>query len=395
MQKKVCVFVFVFFSVLPLIAQDDDPVVLSYQRNFIRASINTKLDLLNDASKISTINMTPLYVDALSFTKEFYPVLGNDSQLLDIAMTAASIVATYKDVSALPILRDVFDVIPESRVRVACLGTFSVLLGGHTDDIQYLNDWFNTAISVKSVSSQDVKTLVACAQTLGKLADVSSFQVLFRAASMDTLDTTIVSAAVAALNSINSKYMDEILGIIAEKDIKQVYAAFSFAMKKDNLPADEKGKIVEAAFTEAVDLKSSGTEAGNPLLGSLLSESLSQLAELHWSPASPAVVKYFYLVQGDYKNGKAGIDTLIPVIKCMGAMGTTESAQALSILLGLLNSETEQKKTYNEQLMLAVIHALGDLGDKTAFDYLLYVGYLDYPETIKKAAKDALAKLEW
>jgi hypothetical protein len=38
---------------------------------------------------------------------------------------------------------------------------------------------------------------------------------------------------------------------------------------------------------------------------------------------------------------------------------------------------------------------LGDLGDKTAFDYLLYVGYLSYPETVKKASRDALARLAW
>jgi len=86
---------------------------------------------------------------------------------------------------------------------------------------------------------------------------------------------------------------------------------------------------------------------------------------------------------------------MIPVVRCMGAMGSSDSAQALSIFLGLLNSETEQKKTYNEQLMLAVIQSLGDLGDKTAFDYLLYVGYLDYPETVKKASRDALARLQW
>ena len=86
---------------------------------------------------------------------------------------------------------------------------------------------------------------------------------------------------------------------------------------------------------------------------------------------------------------------ILPVIACMGSMQANEAAQALSIFLGLLNSETEQKKTYNEQLLLAVIKSLGELGDKTAFDYLLYVGYLEYPETVKQASRDALARLNW
>ncbi|HNY22932.1 MAG TPA: hypothetical protein PKO22_12370, partial [Treponemataceae bacterium] len=127
----------------------------------------------------------------------------------------------------------------------------------------------------------------------------------------------------------------------------------------------------------------------------LLKDSMADLKRLRWSQAGSAVTKYFYSVQADYKIGKMGIDRLIPVINCMGSMQSNEAAQALSIFLGLLNSETEQKKTYNEQLMLAVIQALGDLGDKTAFDYLLYIGYLDYPESVKKASRDALARLEW
>ena len=127
----------------------------------------------------------------------------------------------------------------------------------------------------------------------------------------------------------------------------------------------------------------------------MIHDTLEKLTALSWSQAAPSVIKYFYQIQGDYKNDKSGVDAMLPVIRCMGAMGTTDSAQALSIFLGLLNSETEQKKIYNEQLMLTLIQALGDLGDKTAFDYLLYVGYLSYPETVKKASRDALARLAW
>ena len=127
----------------------------------------------------------------------------------------------------------------------------------------------------------------------------------------------------------------------------------------------------------------------------LMAETMKSLAALKWSQASPVVVKYFYRAQGEYKDADKGVEVLIPVVNCMGAMATTEAAQALSIFLGLLNSETEQKKTYNEQVLLAVIKALGELGDKTAFDYLLYVGYLDYPESVKQASRDALARLQW
>jgi HEAT repeat protein len=389
MQKKIAITFCLLLVCFPFFAQSSDPVILSYQRNFVRASITTKLDLLNDASRITTVNMTPLYADAIAFVQQNYALLGSDSQLMDIATVAATKVASYGDITVLPALRTLFSTIDDTHVRLACLDTFAILIPKKPEETAALNDWFSSAIGAPgTVNTPDAKTLAACATTLGKIGNLSSFDVLFRAATSNT-DSSVVSAATDALNSLDAGYADKILGIIANKDIQKSYAAFSFAMKKNSLPASDQGKIAEAAFNLA-----SADSAAVPA-GALLKAAMEQLTKLSWSPASSAMTKYFYRQQDDYKNGKTDINDLLPVIRCMGAMKTTEAAQALSIFLGLLNSETEQKKTYNEQLMLVVIQALGDLGDKSAFDYLLYVGYLDYPESVKKASRDALARLAW
>ena len=76
-------------------------------------------------------------------------------------------------------------------------------------------------------------------------------------------------------------------------------------------------------------------------------------------------------------------------------MGSTEAAQALALYLQLINAQTEQGSPYDEDILLASIIALGELGDKAAFDYLLQIGYLQYTEAVKRAAKDALLKLRW
>ena len=86
----------VFFSLTAfLFAQTDDPVIISYRRNFVRASISTKIELVTDASRITTVNMTPLYLDAVSFVLANYQLLGNDSQLMDIASVAADKTGFY------------------------------------------------------------------------------------------------------------------------------------------------------------------------------------------------------------------------------------------------------------------------------------------------------------
>ncbi|HOF84668.1 MAG TPA: hypothetical protein PLP41_03035 [Treponemataceae bacterium] len=384
----------VFFSLTAfLFAQTDDPVIISYRRNFVRASISTKIELVTDASRITTVNMTPLYLDAVSFVLANYQLLGNDSQLMDIAAVAADKTGFYSDPAAIPSLQKLFAMVTEPRVRIATLKSLAELTKQARNDVSFLNDWFDSAITRSlEKKGEDVRVMIACARSLGSIGAGSSFPVLFRAAT-SKLDSGIVSEAEKSLNAISDNYAGNILAIIREKPLYDVYAAFSFAMKREELPVVDKGAIAEAAFTRAV--AHGQTEQRDTLYTSLVKESLDVLGSIGWSQASPAVVQFFYHVQSDYKTEKADVGMLTSVITCMGGMGTTEAAQALSIFLGLLNSETEQKKTYNEQVLLSVIQSLGALGDKSAFDYLLYVGYLDYPETVKQAARDALARLEW
>ena len=384
----------VFFSLAAfLFAQTDDPVIISYRRNFVRASISTKIELVTDASRITTVNMTPLYLDAVSFVLANYQLLGNDSQLMDIAAVAADKTGFYSDPAAIPSLQKLFAMVTEPRVRIATLKSLAELTKQARNDVSFLNDWFDSAITRSlEKKGEDVRVMIACARSLGSIGAGSSFPVLFRAAT-SKLDSGIVSEAEKSLNAISDNYAGNILAIIREKPLYDVYAAFSFAMKREELPVVDKGAIAEAAFTRAV--AHGLTEQRDTLYTSLVKESLDVLGSIGWSQASPAVVQFFYHVQSDYKTEKADVGMLTSVITCMGGMGTTEAAQALSIFLGLLNSETEQKKTYNEQVLLSVIQSLGALGDKSAFDYLLYVGYLDYPETVKQAARDALARLEW
>jgi hypothetical protein len=82
-------------------------------------------------------------------------------------------------------------------------------------------------------------------------------------------------------------------------------------------------------------------------------------------------------------------------------MGSSDAAQVLSLQLGYQNSQFERTSKdgifseNDESLVLGVINALGQLEDRVAFDNLHYVGYLDYPERVKAAAREALNNLKW
>jgi HEAT repeat protein len=116
---------------------------------------------------------------------------------------------------------------------------------------------------------------------------------------------------------------------------------------------------------------------------------------MKWTRASGLAVKHFYRVQKDYGSGTASTEQLVAAIGCLGAMGSAEAAQALALQLGYINSHMEGSGEYDETVTLEVIRALGEIGDKVSFDYLLYINYLAYPEKIQVAAKDALSRLKW
>lgn len=376
---------------VPVPVLSDDPVVLSYQRNFVRASISTKLELLAGAPEIPSADMTPLYLDALYFVLSSHGLLGEDRQLAEIACSAIRSAAECGNPAVLPPIQAVFPLFSDVQVQTAAIGAVASLSGPEDEGFVFLRDWFASALDASAKGTYiPPQVLNAALTAFAGLGNADVFPLVFRAATSN-LDSSVVAEAEKTIISFQEGFTDNILAIVSEEDPQKTAAAFAFARKNERLADADLGKIAEKVFRSMLELNTQGNTEAVPVLD----EAMLVLTGLKWYQASPLVLQYFYRMQSDYKNGKIGAEKLIPVIDCLGAMGTNEAAQALSIFLGLLNSETEQKKTCNEQLMLSIIHALGDLGDKAAFDYLLYVGYLDYPESVKQASRDALARLKW
>jgi ectoine hydroxylase-related dioxygenase (phytanoyl-CoA dioxygenase family) len=74
-------------------------------------------------------------------------------------------------------------------------------------------------------------------------------------------------------------------------------------------------------------------------------------------------------------------------------MGTHEAAKRLALYLEVLNSYVENGRTINERVALEVIRNLGKIGDRVAFDHVLYTRYLDYSRSVKQAAQEVLQDL--
>ncbi len=377
-----------------LSGQDTKAIIQTYQRNFARSSLGTKLELLQEAASYEGIDMGPLYDTAIQFVLDNSSLLGSDVIMRDITLFSAQMLAKYRYVESADKIWNLFLAFKESTVRVPLLGVLGELGKNAPGIVDKLNNFLASQNMVlKAGTMPDQSVVQACIDALGSIGEGSSFPVLFGTMIAGYSDMTSRRAE-SALALIRGEYKTYLIEVIAKNPPQDKLAALKVGLNNPRITADDRGLLCEAALEAGLGF--SGPDQ-NEIANAreLRFMAAIELTNLKWSKASPLAVKHFYQTQSEYLRAIATKQRYLESIACLGAMGTSEAAQVLSIQLGLINSQTEQNKTYDDQISLAIINNLGILGDKAAFDYLLYVGYLNYPESVKKAAKDALGKLKW
>jgi hypothetical protein len=373
-----------------------ESILNSYQRNFMRASLATKADVLRDAA---TDDRAPefigqLYDYALNFALQNADILREDPDLINITALAARGAGSSGYKSSVDTLWKVFSAFRDSQTRSTALEALSVLGKGNAGVAENLNQYLaNQNNLYRSGMNLDFVTLLACVGALARVGDSSSFPVLFSALAAGYPDD-IHRETSRALESIDGDYAQFLLGVIQKNPAPEKLTALEAGLASGRLSSAQRGDLAISALETTVDIPASNSDTG-VAVGALKSLAVNTLARLKLTRASPVLVKYFYQVQEEYQDGLVPKDRLIEAIICLGGMGTSEAAQTLAFQLGFYNSQIERTGEYDEEVVLALVTALGNTGDKIAFDYLLYVGYLDYPESIQSAARDSLGRLKW
>ena len=391
-------FTFLFTNLVLLSAQES--ILSSYERNFIRASLSAKTGILRDAAtdERSEEFIGDLYESALRFALANGEYLQEDPDMIALVGTAAKGAGISGNKSSVNSLWELFQIYQDSYSRVEILGALSLLGKGNKELIGSLNKYLeaenNTYRNITLVQNSsrpgfisDYPVIRACITALGILGDSTSFPYLFSAMTAG-YPQNVTQETLKALESIQGNYKDYLVDVIQNNPFAEKAAAFRIGAYNERLSVAERGEIALAALD--VSLDSSG-----PFETSLRYDAVTVLTRLKWSPAASLAIRNFYRVQTDFTNGFVPRERLIEAITCLGVMGTSEAAHALALQLGYFNSQTEKTGEYDEAVILALVNALGELGDKAAFDYLLYIGYLNYPDKIQASARDALNRLRW
>jgi HEAT repeat protein len=397
------IVILLFFLFLETALGAQDSILHSYQRNFMRASLSTKVGVLLDAATDERASefIGQLYGDALIFSLQNAEILRGEADLNNLTVIAARGAGNSGHTQSIDTLWKIFTGFRDSQARIAALDALAILGKGNSWVTENLNQFLANQNSLyRSGMDVDIPTLSTCINALGALAEESSFPVLF-AALTSGYPEPVMAQAVLALENLPVDFPGKLTEILRKNPPMEKLAVFRAVISSSRMNDEEKGAFAQTALE--IGMEESFSADYESALTTLCTLAIRALADLKWAGADTAVLQYFYRVQGEYQENKINRerDRLLEVITCLSVLNSPDAAQALSLELGYLNSQFERTKkdgTFGENdeaLVLGIIRALGEARDKIAFDNLHYVAYLDYPENIKAAAREALNNLKW
>lgn len=369
------------------------PHLESFLRNFARANLDTKIKVLEDSEMMGVEGMGPLYQKAIQFVLGNEILLTTDPSAQQLAVLATRLLGEANFSPAKYEIWELFEVDKDTAVRVQVLNTLGRIAKGDGRLIEQINTFMlrqNTAFLTGG--RPDLQVVASCVAALGSLGDPESFPVIFNAMSVSYSDA-ITSIAKQSLYAIEGDFKELLLKVVEKNTIDEKFKALQLALEDETLTENEKGEIAETALEVALNTTSpDATEKAQ--LREIRYLAARALTERKWAKATPLAIRHFDVTVMEYDRGIARKTDFLESIACLGAMATHEAAVRLNLYLDLLNTYKEQDKQVDGQLVLAVINNIGILGDRVAMDNLLFVGYLNYSQTVQNAAREAINNLK-
>ncbi|QTQ16187.1 hypothetical protein [Treponema parvum] len=392
-------FIMMFVSAVPFFAQENGNI-----KNFIKGNIEDKISAVKKSSGKEAAYISLKTVD---FVLENVSEIGTkDREFNALAVTGILALPATEDAVAdsyagkksndaeppsltLSKLYKLFSLFDDTTIRISVIEKIVQFyeVVPSEDSVRFISEFL--ADSLKEKKASDVQK--AAIISLGKIGGGSSFSVLYKCLQSPVFSQLAVDIR-ASMESSADRSLTEILQIINNADVDQMSGLFNLIKSSPKISSSFKSEIAENILLEALDILKGRNDKA---LLDLETEAFNFMVENNWTRASSLIVKFFLQSKKNYEASKISEAQFIKIINGFSNISTAESSKALTEYLGELNKKTEEGSVPSENLMLAVVRTLGRLGSKTAFDQLLFVTYLDYPETIIAEARSALTKLKW
>jgi HEAT repeat protein len=375
-------------------AQDAQKILDTMRRNFAIASLDVKIQILQDAASGKTAAaMGPLFQQAADFVADNASLIPTDARFNQLASIAAEQIGVVGYTAGRDSVWKLFSVTADTQTLAKAAAALGVVGVGDPDTVLNLNRWVDSRnIIFASGKTPDLAVVAACFKALGSIGDPSSFAVLFSAMNLGYPEA-VATIARDALLALRGDFQEMLSGVIKARPLPEKKLALQMALDSDKLTDDQKASTAEVALD--IGLHSGADAAGKAMLRDIRYTAAAALGARKWSHAASFMIEHLDMSIGEFDKTLVDRNHLLDAIAELGAMNTHEAAVRLTQFLVLINSYTEKGKAYDDLVVFAVLTNLGALGDKVAFDDLMYTQYLNYSTGVKKAARAALDKLKW
>lgn len=360
-----------------------------YEKDFIKGNIAQKTQAILDAADAGDVAFS---IKALDFALSVHDTLGDDPDLVIMVQTAIQSVSSDPhngQASGLSEkLAQIFKTFTSESIRIAAIDR--ITLFPSAEAVTLINNYVSEC--ARNHAQMDTVLLKAIT-SLGKIGNSNSFNILF-AVDLIGVWPTYTTQIEAALGPLANNSEKELLQIYSSSPIDQKLMILKIISKNERISQNIKGEVAENALSNAISLAKGNTTITQDQIN-LQIQAMQTLSDTKWTRATLLVTTFFPIARTEYESRLLAADQFAQIITCSAQIASTDTGTMLSLYLDSLNKGMEQGLVPAKQVILAVINSLGSLGDKTAFDYLLYVTYLDYPEDVTSAARNALAMLKW
>ena len=370
----------------------DTAVLQSYIQRFSSSDILTKAEVLRGVKDDGTMDehTGEFYEYAISYVLDNYAQMGELAHVNNIVNISLSGLVDTGRRESHGILWKLFSEYPDDRTGAEILIAMGILGKGNRAITENINNYLmEKNVIFRSGRNVDYSMISACIAAIMELGDSSSYPVLF-ASICAGYPEVISSEAYGALELIHGNLYQFLSSVIENNPPEEKFAAFRTGVNSERMSLWERGQIAELALEKTL-----ASDDDNIDMTAMRYASVLALAGFRWTRANDSVIRHYYRVQADFMNGAAAKERLVEAIMCLGAVGNSQAALILGLQLGLINSRMESANVFDEEITLAIVQALGLIGDNAAFDHLLSVRNLSYPENITAAAEEALERLKW
>ena len=364
------------------------PLMAQGLSEFHRGDLATKLRVLKSSSQRGDATVA---FAALDFSAAAAVTLKGDEQFLELTETAIKALTAGncrgREKEAGDKLCRVFTLFSERSIKAAVIDGFSVFFS--TESLRLVNDFFYSRM--QNPGEMD-EALLKATLFLGNYGNSASFNMLFIADILGVWPSygSILADAYGNLAEGSER---EILQLLATVPVSKKIRILKRLDENPKIPKKICGEAAENALSQAIYTSGGKDLTSDQLELALLA--LKLVSQTSWTRASAPVGSCFSVLKAQYEAGRLSDDDFSEAIREIASISSPETAKELSSYLDQLNKQTEKSGVASEAVVLSVIDSLGGLGDKTAFDSLLYTTYLDYPEEVLSAARSALANLKW